>query len=232
MASDNNGASQAEDNNYYGQLFSNISKTFSDRTSVARRLSLCKPDDEASDKAPTATTGQSIFSRTSSGLWGYSNIFSGISSRLEAALQPSTAATPPSGHRKSVKDRSVFGQPEVPVEKVQTRFRKELSRESLDTLDSGNSMASSRASMSELLGCEHDYVNNYRESAGSSVGIGSSLESSEAEEADDGTCYSRSESVRSVASNDSWTDSDDSQASCQHAKQFMQVFVDKIFDVG
>jgi len=244
-----------QDNYYRSLLFTNIfsSKTFSeacgsrrpsaDNTNKAQVESGFKRDKPSIVDKPTASTSQGIFSSNTS-LWGYS-LLAGISSRLEAALQTAPEETrrckTPHVARKPIKDRSVFGQPEINIDKhVHHRVRKELSHESLDTLDSGHSMGSSRASMSELTGFDvHDPLSVYRESAGS-VGIGSSLESSEAEESavDESvaTYCSRSESRESVQSDESssWTSSEDSQAQASNkiTKTFMQKFVNKIFDTG
>ena len=256
----------SQENYYRSLLFTNIfsSKSpFAERTCGSRRPSAdnsnnksqrlyqSQRDDEASlgvKPAATASTSQGLFS-SNPGLWGYS-LFAGISSRLEAALQtPAPEETrrckTPHVVRKPIKDRSVFGQPEINLhidKHLHHRVvRKELSHESLDTLDSGHSMGSSRASMSELTGFDvHDPLSAYRESA-SSVGIGSSLESSEAEESavDESveTFCSRSESRESVQSDESsssWTSSEDSQAQASNklAKTFMQMFVNKIFNTG
>ncbi|KAI1285240.1 amino acid transporter -like protein [Halotydeus destructor] len=165
------------------------------------------------------------------------NILSGISSRFEAALQNSSSVSSENKMpvaRKAVKDRSVFGQPDVVVGKVvrTARLKKEMSRESLDTMDSGQSMTSSRASMSDF------FVGDRQDKQGS-VGIGSSLESSEAEESALDECvikeYGRAESQASLRSADSVVSSEDSQVESnadREARMFMQMFVGNVFDVN
>ena len=84
----------------------------------------------------------------------------------------------------------------------------------------------------------HDCLMHYRSSVGDhceSTGIGSSLESSDAEDANFDNETSRLTRTDSNNSLGSCTSSNDSQIEGQEnftAKQFMKRFVDKIFDEG
>lgn len=180
--------------------------------------------------------------------WGIKdNLFSGLSSKLEAAFQASfdvsftdnadndsnnssgkmvTSNSSASFSRKS-KDRSVFGQPEINYQDQSLHRNKGQSLDSLDTIDSGQSMGSSCTSVSELRNLEiHDPLKFYRttESLGIGSGQSTSLESSDAE---DERCDSRG-SVKSSSSSVSC----DSQVDelYRDSKLFMKSFVTKIFN--
>ncbi|CAG2103107.1 unnamed protein product [Medioppia subpectinata] len=184
-------------------------------------------------------------------LWGFKdNLFSGLSSKLEAALHAGfdvaftdssdnttesnkmvTSNSSASFSRRS-KDRSVFGQPEINYQNQSFHRNKGQSLDSLDTLDSGQSMGSSCTSVSEiqLRNLEiHDSLKYYKtaESLGIGSGQSTSLESSDAE--DDGfkRCDSRQSDKSSVSSV-----SGDSQGEelYRYSKLFMKDFVSKVFN--
>ena len=182
-------------------------------------------------------------------LWGFKdNLFSGLSSRLEAAFQAGfevaftdsadngcdsnnakmvTSNSSASFSRRS-KDRSVFGQPEINYQNQSFHRNKGQSLDSLDTLDSGQSMGSSCTSVSELPNLEtYDPFKFYRttESLGIGSGQSTSLESSDAED-DFKRCDSRQSEKSTVSSV-----SGDSQGEelYRNSKLFMKDFVNKIF---
>ncbi|XP_054164620.1 uncharacterized protein KIAA0513-like [Oppia nitens] len=190
--------------------------------------------------------------------WGFKdNLFSGLSSKLEAALQAGfdvaftdnidntnnindndikdkgmvTSNSSASFSRKS-KDRSVFGQPEINYQNQSLHRNKGQSLESLDTLDSGQSMGSSCTSVSEIqlrnLEIQDSFKYYYKttESLGIGSGQSTSLESSDAE--DDGfkRCDSRQSAKSSVSSVSGDSQLDESYIS---SKIFMKNFVSKVF---
>lgn len=181
-------------------------------------------------------------------LWGFKdNLFSGLSSKLEAALQAGfevaftdstdsdssggkmvTSNSSASFSRKS-KDRSVFGQPEINYQNQSLHRNKGQSLDSLDTLDSGQSMGSSCTSVSELPNMEayDPFKKFYRttESLGIGSGQSTSLESSDAED-DFKRCDSRQSEMSSVSSVSGDSQSDEQY---RHSKLFMREFVSKIF---
>lgn len=145
--------------------------------------------------------------------------------------------------RKPTKVRSIFGQPEMLLGNHPLQRSKDTSMDSLDTLDSGQSMGgSSCVSVTELRCLElHDALKPYRAS-GESIGIGSgqetSLESSEAEEETDHLHhqYHHHDSHRcrepSRGSVKSWTSSlncESNDDDDEMIKKFMGDFVNKIF---
>ena len=183
----------------------------------------------------------------SNGFWELKDNFL---SRIEAALNQSPNQTPV--RTAVMKDRSVFGQPEVKISVncsssvCHSRLYRESSRESLETLDSGHSLSSCRISSSDLKHLEtYDTLRpyRYRNHSGDgngcdSAGIGSSIESSDVEDLNDINDESdreEDESIRceSRASSTS-TSSDDSQVAINNrqTKEFMRNFVDTIFDSG
>lgn len=200
------------------------------------------------DEAEKSSTG--LFSP--SGFWGFKdNIFSGISSRIEASWsrlnsidnseeiekEPTPTPSTSSLQLRKTKDRSIYGQPEIPLQPCHGLHRsKDQSWESLDTLDSGQSMGgSSCVSTNELRNLElYDPLKTYR--TAESIGIGSgqstSVESSEAEESEDD--HIQMKKSESQDSSKSWASSlsGDSQAEETNriSRCFMKKFVCKIFD--
>ncbi|XP_025017699.1 uncharacterized protein KIAA0513 isoform X2 [Tetranychus urticae] len=180
-------------------------------TSMSSNCQQQSPSTLTDSTTSSATKPNTIFGSRS--LWGLKdNLLSGLSSRLEAfqssftdngtnhdpskGLNNNSPAGSTSGspctnkQRRGPKIRSIFGQPEmVSIPNVQSspmQRSKDTSMDSLDTLDSGQSMGgSSCVSVAELRSLElHDTLKPYR--TGESIGIGSgqetSLESSEAED--------------------------------------------------
>lgn len=211
--------------------------------------------DRSSSIESTVTTDSSRNSSTFSTegiggrLWGSNGFWElkdNFLSRIEAALQSSSPTQTPV--RKVVKDRSVFGQPEItiPINSAchPARIYRELSRESLETLDSGHSLTSCRISSADLKHLEsydtlkpYRYRNHSGDGGCDSAGIGSSIESSDIEDVNDESAQeeeddetSRCESRASMAS----TSSDDSQVAMKNReiKEFMRDFVKGIFDTG
>lgn len=203
-----------------------------------------KEDDNASnDNDSEEKSSSRLFG--SERLWGFKdNIFSGLSSKLEAALQAGlevaftdgadntakmvTSTSSASFTRRS-KDRSVFGQPEINYQNQSLHRNKGYSLDSLDTLDSGQSMGSRCTSVSELPNLEAcDPYKYYRttESLGIGSGQSTSLESSDAEDDNFKRCDSRQSEQSSVSSS-----SGDTQVDQQYrdSKLFMKNFVNKIF---
>jgi hypothetical protein len=177
----------------------------------------------------------------SNGFWEFKDNFL---SRIEAALQ-STQESP----ARKMKDRSVFGQPEVKIP-INTachpgRLLRELSRESLETLDSGHSLGSCRISSADLKHLEsYDTLKPYRyrnysgdgNGGSDSAGIGSSIESSDVEDGNDEIAQDEDEDTSRCESRASMTSSssDDSQIAMRNreTKEFMRDFVKGIFDNG
>lgn len=165
----------------------------------------------------------SSFFGSNQSFWDLKDNFLG---RLESAFQSTTEV--PQAKRK-IKDRSVFGQPEVSVCNLipSMRLKREFSRESLD---SGHSLTSSRVSTNDLMHLDAvTPVKMHHSMYDSSVGIGSSVESSDVEdnwkdELENERCQSRS-SVISVSSDDYPED-----ASHRLIREFMKHFVDDIFN--
>lgn len=209
----------------------------------------CKSENENENEK----SSQGIFK--SVGLWGIKdNLLSGLSSKLEAALHASfdaaftdsnaqdndklenhmTKSSTSSSFPRKTKDRSVFGQPEITNINQSFHRNKDKSSDSLDTLDSGQSMGeNSYASASELKHLElYDPLKFYRtdESVGIGSGQSTSLESSDAEEFANDYYSNRCNSQNSIKS---WASSlsCDSQAEefNTETKNFMKSFVGKIF---
>lgn len=140
------------------------------------------------------------------------------------------------------KDRSVYGQPEIETNACETKSRtkREPSQESLETVDSGQSLgnSSSNSAFLEYKPSKNDpfYVFRHTESVGigsesDPCGLSTSLDSSDAESIPEGRGlgYGRSASGNSLHS---WASSpSDSQPDDMtiEAMEFMKRFVKKIF---
>ena len=211
-------------------------------TIVAKEDDNNSNDNDCEEKIPSRLFG-------SERLWGFKdNLFSGLSSKLEAALQAGlevaftdgtdtcdantakmvTSTSSASFSRRS-KDRSVFGQPEINYQNQSLHRNKGQSLDSLDTLDSGQSMGSRCTSVSELPNLEtYDPYKFYRttESLGIGSGQSTSLESSDAEDDNFKRCDSRQSEKSSVSSSSGDTQVDEQY---RDSKMFMKNFVNKIF---
>ncbi|XP_042905882.1 uncharacterized protein KIAA0513 [Parasteatoda tepidariorum] len=135
--------------------------------------------------------------------------------------------------RKGHKDRSVYGQPEVNSFDLKQKSWKDYSQESLDTVDSGQSLGncSNSSANADYKSSRNDPLYVFRRPE--SIGIGSESDPCE-QSTDSSDAESLTENFGKSASGtslQSWASSNDSQTD-DLTLEFMKMFVRKIFSNG